>query len=166
MAELRYADGPSTEVSAVIAAPAVSVWRFVTDIALPARFSSEFQGAEWLDGATEPSLGARFVGHNRHPAVGAWDTVSTICELEPARRFGWVVGDVDDPSAQWRFQLEESGGATTLSQWMRMGPARSGINAAIDAMPDKESRILERRLSEHRSNMAATLAGIKELAEA
>jgi hypothetical protein len=49
---------------------------------------------------------------------------------------------------------------------MRMGPGRSGINPAIDAMPDKESKILHRRLGEHRSNMAATLAGIKELAEA
>jgi hypothetical protein len=166
MAELRYADGPSTEVSTVIAAPAATVWALVTDIALPAKFSSEFEGAEWLDGATGPSLGARFVGHNRHPAAGAWDTVSTICELEPARRFGWVVGDADHPSAQWRFDLAERQNTTTLTQWMRMGPARSGINVAIDAMPDKESRILERRLAEHRANMAATLAGIKDLAEA
>ena len=33
-------------------------------------------------------------------------------------------------------------------------------------MPDKEHRILRRRLAEHQANMAATLAGIKELAEA
>ena len=46
-----------------------------------------------------------------------------------------------------------------------MGPGRSGINPAIDAMPDKESKILHRRLGEHRSNMEATLAGIKALAE-
>ena len=47
-----------------------------------------------------------------------------------------------------------------------MGPARSGINAAIDAMPDKESRILHRRLAELHRNMEATLDGIKQLAEA
>ena len=46
-----------------------------------------------------------------------------------------------------------------------MGPARSGINAAIDAMPDKEDRILRRRLDEHKANMEATLEGIKQLAE-
>ena len=40
-----------------------------------------------------------------------------------------------------------------------------GINLAIDAMPDKESKILHRRLGEHRANMEATLAGIKALAE-
>jgi hypothetical protein len=33
-------------------------------------------------------------------------------------------------------------------------------------MPDKEHRILRRRLAEHHANMTATLAGIKALAEA
>jgi hypothetical protein len=48
---------------------------------------------------------------------------------------------------------------------MQMGPARSGINLAIDAMPEKESKILHRRVAEHRANMEATLAGIKQLVE-
>lgn len=33
-------------------------------------------------------------------------------------------------------------------------------------MPDKESKILHRRLAEHRTNMEATLAGVKALARA
>jgi len=33
-------------------------------------------------------------------------------------------------------------------------------------MPDKESKILRRRLAEHRANMERTLVGIKETAEA
>jgi hypothetical protein len=48
---------------------------------------------------------------------------------------------------------------------MQMGPARSGINLAIDAMPEKEDRILRRRLDEHRRNMEGNLRGIKELVE-
>ena len=36
---------------------------------------------------------------------------------------------------------------------------------AIDAMPDKESKILHRRLEEHRANMQANLEGIKSFAE-
>jgi hypothetical protein len=32
-------------------------------------------------------------------------------------------------------------------------------------MPDKEERIIERRLEEHRANMQATVDGIKALAE-
>ena len=58
---LRYADGPTTEVGRVIEATPAELWPLVSDIQLPARFSSEFRGAEWLDDATGPAVGARFV---------------------------------------------------------------------------------------------------------
>ena len=158
---MRYADGPSTEATIEIAAPPAVVWALVSDIQLPARFSSEFQGARWLDDERRT-----FAGRNHHPAIGEWETVSTVVECEPERVFAWAVSDADNPSASWRFSLASVPGGTRLTQWMRMGPARSGLNAAIDAMPDKEERIIARRLEEHRANMERTLTGIKELAEA
>lgn len=164
--ELHYADGPSAEVSIEIEAPPERVWALISDLQLPARFSSEFQGADLLGGASVPEAGARFVGRNHHPAVGTWETTSTITRFEPPRQFAYdVESDDEQPSASWRFSLEPTETGTRLTQWMRMGPGRSGINPAIDAMPEKESRILYRRLSEHRANMEATLAGIKSLAE-
>lgn len=162
---LRYVDGPSVEAETTIAATSDRVWGVVADIELPARFSSELQSASWLDGATGPHVGARFVGRNAHPAIGEWETTSTIVELEPGRVFGWVVGEPDHPAAAWRFTITPAGDGCRVTQWMRMGPAPSGINPAIDAMPDKEDKILRRRLEEHRVNMMATLAGIKALAE-
>ncbi|MGA3152720.1 MAG: SRPBCC family protein [Streptosporangiaceae bacterium] len=164
--ELRFSDCPTAESSLLIAAPPRAVWDLVCDIQLPARFSSEFQGADWLDGATGPALGARFTGRNTHPAIGSWQTTATICEFDPERTLAWSIGDPASPAARWRFALAPAGGRTMLTMWMQIGPGRSGISAAIDAMPDKESRILHRRLAEHRANMAATLAGLKELAEA
>jgi Polyketide cyclase / dehydrase and lipid transport len=166
--ELRYSDCPSAEAEVLIAAPAAVVWALVCDIQLPARFSSEFDGGEWLDGASSPAPGARFTGRNHHPAIGNWETTSTICEFQPEQVLGWAVGDPDQPSALWRFTLAAGadGTGTRLTQWMQIGPGPSGISAAIEAMPDKESRILQRRLGEHSANMAATLAGIKEVAEA
>ncbi len=100
-------------------------------------------------------LGARFTGRNRHPAIGDWETTSTIVACEPERVFEWAVSDPDNPSSSWRFELEPSGDGTRLKQWMRMGPGWSGLNVAIDARPDKEERIIERRLEEHRANMTA-----------
>ena len=164
--ELRYSDCPSAEAEVLIAAPAAVVWALVCDIQLPARFSSEFNGGEWLDGASSPAPGARFTGRNHHPAIGNWETTSTISEFQPERVLGWAVGDPDEPSALWRFTLAADADGTRLIQWMQIGPGPSGISAAIEAMPDKESRILQRRLGEHSANMAATLAGIKEVAEA
>ena len=163
--ELRYRDCPTVEATVTIAASPHEVWALVSDIQLPARFSSEFLGADWLDGVTGPAVGARFVGRNHHPAIGEWQTMSTICDFEPGSRFGCAVGDTDQPSATWRFTLDPGGAGTRLTQWMQMGPARSGINLAIDAMPEKESKILHRRLAEHRANMEATLAGIKQIVE-
>jgi hypothetical protein len=164
--ELRYADCPSTEAELLIDAPPAVVWPLVCDIQTPARFSSEFQGGEWLDGATGPALGARFRGHNFHEARGSWHTESTICEFEPERAFGWAVGDPARPAAHWRFILEPAGTGTRIRQWMQMGPGESGISELIEQMPDKEHRILRRRLAEHQANMTATLAGIKADAEA
>jgi hypothetical protein len=92
--------------------------------------------------------------------------VSTICEFEPERVFGWAVGDPAVPAARWRFSLEPAGEVTVVRQWMQMGPGESGISELIAQMPDKEHRILRRRLAEHQANMIATLAGIKERAEA
>lgn len=162
---MRYADGPTVEVEVHIDAATARVWELVSDIELPARFSSEFQGATWDDPTSGAALGSRFRGRNRHDAIGEWETVSTVVAFEPEHVFGWAVGDPDAPGASWRFELEADGDGTLLKQWMRMGPARSGLNAAIDRMPDKEERIIERRLDEHRRNMTATLEGIKALAE-
>jgi len=162
----RYADCPSTEAEILIDAPAGVVWDLVTDINLPARFSNEFQGAEWLDGATHAEVGARFCGTNQHPALGTWETVLTVVECEPNRSFVYVNGEVDEPMALWRFRLEPAGDQVRLVQFARIGPARSGLSIAIDAMPDKEQRIIARRLHEFRTNMEANLAGVKELAEA
>ena len=164
-AELRYADCPTTEAELVIDAPPAVVWPLVCDIQTPAEFSSEFQGGQWLDGVTGPVLGARFRGRNYHEARGSWETVSTICEFEPERAFGWAVGDPDAPAARWRFSLEPAGSGTRIRQWMQMGPGASGISDLIAQMPDKEHRILRRRLAEHQANMTATLAGIKSRAE-
>jgi uncharacterized protein YndB with AHSA1/START domain len=164
--ELRYADCPGAEAETMIAAAPARVWELVSDITLPARFSSELQAAEWKDQTAGPAAGARFTGRSHHPAIGSWETTCTIGPYEPERVFGWAVGDPQHPSARWCFTLAAEGNGTRLRMSMQIGPARSGISFAIDAMPDKESKILRRRLAEHHANMQATLAGIKELAEA
>ena len=97
---MRYADGPTAEVDVVVHAAADRVFELISDINLPSRFSNEFRGADWVDPG--PALGARFTGHNEHPAIGSWDTPCVVTSYEPARRFEWVVGAVDTPSAVGR----------------------------------------------------------------
>ncbi len=157
------ADQPGTCAELDVAAPVEEVWALVTDIELPARFSEEFRGASWLDDG--PAPGARFVGRNEHPAIGEWEVECFVEACQPPRAFGWANGDRAAPGARWRFDLEPTDDGTRLRFSMSMGPGPSGISMAIAAMPEKEPRILHRRVGEHHANMVRTLEGIRDLAE-
>jgi nitroreductase len=158
------ADGAGTMVEVDVAAPVAAVWELVTDISVPARFSAELLGADWQGGAG-PALGATFVGRNAHPAIGKWSVPCFVDVYDEGVAFGWCTSDRDDPGARWRFELEPLPGGVRLRHRMVIGPGRSGLNAAIESMPDKEARILARRVDEHRENMERVVDGIKALAE-
>ena len=162
----RYADKPAVEVRVWISAPPARVWELVSDIELMPALSAELQSVEWLDGASGPAAGARFTGRSKHEALGEWETTSQVVEFEPERLFGWAVGDPADPAALWRFRLEPKDAGTELSEWMQMGPGRSGLSFAIDRMPDKEQKIVFVRMREFERNITVTLEQIKTLAEA
>jgi nitroreductase len=159
--EDRLANGPGVTVEVDIGARPAEVWPVVTDIGFPAEFSSEFDGAEWLD---EPGPGARFRGHNSLPGR-EWETESHVVVWEPETRFGWNVRDVDDPGARWLFELEPLAGGTRLRFSVRLGPGPSGLRDLIRSDPEHEAEILHRRRLHHRENMARTLEGIRQRVE-
>jgi uncharacterized membrane protein len=161
----RYADTPSVEVDTWIDSPPSRVWQIVSNIELMPTMSEELQAVEWLGDATGPSVGARFVGHSRHEALGEWSTTSEVIECEPEQALAWAVEDRDNPTAIWRFRLCAKDGGTQLSEWMQMGPARSGLSFAIDRMPEKEQKIVFVRMREFEKNMMMTLEHIKQLAQ-
>jgi polyketide cyclase/dehydrase/lipid transport protein len=160
-----YADTPVVTAQIDIEAPPERVWPLVSDIFLMPGLSGELQEVAWLNGVTGPAVGCRFAGRNANAALGSWETVSTVVECDEPRCFAWVVGDPGHPSTSWRFTLRPGGAGTVLEQWMQMGPARSGLSLAIDAIPDKEAKIVFVRLRELEGAMKHNLAAIKELAE-
>lgn len=162
---MRFADAPSASVTVEIAASPEQVWAICTDLTRFGEWSPENRGGRWLDGASGPSLGARFEGIQEHPARGRWETVCTVTEFDAPRRFAWCLGEVGEPGATWSFSLAPSGSGTALTESVRMGPGPSGITDAIAAMPDKEERIIERRLAEYHTGMTAVLEGIRAAAE-
>ena len=159
------ADGPGTVVEIDIDAPIADVWALVTDIGFGARFSDEFVGARWANDATGPTLGAEFVGTSRHPAIGEWEVPCFVDRLVEHAEFGWSTSDPENPGARWCFELVPVAGAVRLRYTLKLGPGPSGITAAIERMPDKERRILHRRLEEHRANMRRVVSGMKAAAE-
>ncbi len=162
---MRLSDCPTTEVSMLVAAPAERVWALVSDIEVIAEFSLETQAVRWLDGADGPGVGRRFEGHNTHPAAGEWTTESTVVVCEPGKAFQWDVGPVESPAASWGYELTTTDSGTQVRGWGRLGPGWSNLVAAIEKWPDKEERIIARRLDEFASGIEATLTGIKAKAE-
>jgi uncharacterized protein YndB with AHSA1/START domain len=158
---MRFADRPTHEVEARMAAPPERVWPVLTDLTRFGEWSPENRGGTWVDG-DGPALGARFRGRQAHKAVGEWETTSTVTECEPPRRFTWVVGpSAEEAGASWSFELAPDGDGTRVRFRAQMGPGTSGTTAAIERMPDKEERIIERRLQEWDAGMRAVLDGIK-----
>ncbi|WP_328419796.1 SRPBCC family protein [Streptomyces sp. NBC_00443] len=162
----RYADTPTVEVRTWVDALPDRVWEIVSDVTLMPDMSDELHSVQWLDGADRAAVGARFVGRSRHDSLGEWETTSHVVECAPPHLLTWAVSDPASPSAVWRFRLEPKDGGTELAEWMQMGPGRSGLSFAIDAMPDKEQKIVFVRLREFERNMTVTLGQIKKLAEA
>ena len=160
-----YADTPTVAARIYIEAPPERVWALVSDIHLMPGLSAELQEVTWLDEVTGPAVGHRFTGRNANAALGQWETVSTVVECAAPRRFAWVVGDPGHPATTWRFTLRPDGAGTVLEQWARMGPGRSGLSVAIDAMPDKEAKIVFVRLREWEAGMKHNLDVIKDRAE-
>jgi nitroreductase len=161
---LRFEDGPGAVAEVDIAAAPATVWALVTDLNLPARFSTEFLGAEWA--GDERGVGAVFHGRNQHPARGEWTVPCTVDTYDEPRAFGWRTSDPDTPGARWRFDLEPRDGGIRLRFSYVIGPGPSGITIAMEANPGKHDRVLRRRIDEVYANMGRTVEGIKRLAEA
>ncbi|WP_106847859.1 SRPBCC family protein [Blastococcus sp. Marseille-P5729] len=163
---MKLSDAPTTEAEIEIAASAAFVWEIVADLQTPSLTSPEFKGAEWLDGATAPAVGARFVGRNSHPAIGNWETTSHVIKVDEPRELAYAVTDADEPAAVWRYVITPTDHDTVvLKQIAQIGPGRSGLSLAIDRMPEKEDRIVARRLEEHQQSIRANLEKIKQVAE-
>jgi uncharacterized protein YndB with AHSA1/START domain len=149
-------------VSTRIAASAERVWEFVGDVNLPSRFSAELVRAEWEG---EPGVGSVIRGHMNLNGR-EWDTESVVIDWRPNEGFMWSVYGPDHPVAEWGFRITPLGDDVLLVMHARLGPARSGLCAAIEAQPDKRDQIIAHRMATWRSNMLATIGGVKDLAEA
>lgn len=159
------AAGPGVTVEIDIAAPPERVWEFISDINISARFSKEFQGADWID-SDGPKEGALFQGRNRRTDVNReWETRSWVVECDAPNVFAWNVNDRDEPSAKWRFELEKIPGGTRLRQRFILGQRLSATGTAMVENPEQAEQILASRQEQHRGNMMLNLRGIKELAE-
>lgn len=113
---------PTITRSTDIAADADLVWSMVTDLPRMGSYSPENVGGRWVDGASGPALGARFVGTNRNGGKQWWTRVRVIA-CEPGRLFTF---DVRTPFgirvSRWSYQITPTDRGCRLTEhWYRVG---------------------------------------------
>lgn len=145
-------------VTVHMAAPAQQIWELVADVRNTGRFSPEVMGAEWLDGADGPTLGARFRGHVKRNEIGpVYWTTCRVTACDPGREFGFDVLIGDRAVNTWHYRFTPSGAGTDVTESFRVPvPAWTKVIAPFG--------ILRKRRNIR--DMGKTLARIKDVAEA
>ena len=145
-------------VTVFIEASPATVWALVSDVTRIGEFSPETFEAEWVDGASGPTVGAHFRGHVKRNGIGPiyWtDCKVTVCE--PERDFGFAVYANGSRVNNWRYQLTERDGGTQVTESFEL--ARSPLIRAYWALAGW------RRRGTNERGMQQTLERIKAVAE-
>ena len=104
------------EAAVVIDAPAPLVYSIVSDVTRMGDRSPECYRAEWLDGAMQAVVGARFKGYNRLGPI-KWSTTCRIDVAEAGKEFAFtVLSGKGREETRWRYVLEDVGGATRVTE--------------------------------------------------
>jgi len=114
--------GTRGEATLHVSAPPETLYELVSDVTRMGEWSPETVRCRWLDGATGPTVGARFKGTNRR-AFMRWSTKPRVVAAEPGREFAFVVNLVVFQRAmtKWRYQFEPAaGGGTDVTESFEM----------------------------------------------
>ena len=114
-----------------IDAPAEKVFELVSDPTRYGEWSPENTGAEWIDGATGPAVGASFKGSNKQ-GIMRWSTKPVVKEYEPPRVFSFAT-----PQTIWTYRVEPKGDGSTVTESAssRPGTRRASLAERRAAAP-------------------------------
>jgi uncharacterized protein YndB with AHSA1/START domain len=148
-----------TDKSIVIHASEATVYDLVADPMRMAEWSPECVRCQWIDGATQPAVGARFRGTSRN-GRRRWRTTSTIVEMRPAELFAWDVTYFGQPVARWEYRIEPHAEGVELVESVedRRGALLRAVSPYITGSRDRAKR--------NAHTMESTLQAVKAAAEA
>jgi uncharacterized protein YndB with AHSA1/START domain len=163
----------AASASIEVACPCETAWDLITDIRRIGEFSPECIGAEWLDGARGPSVGARFEGTNRVADETAgfeyiWIRPCTVTVVEPPNRFSYTVGDRYDGTAatSWDIEIETTLTGCRISQnFEHLAQGLSGVRLEADSSPDRAAEIVKARTESLTDGITQTLQAMKRVLE-
>jgi uncharacterized protein YndB with AHSA1/START domain len=147
------ADAPIDSVTVTVDAPAEVVWDMVADVTRMGEWSPECYSCHWVGRRREPVVGARFVGFNKR----GWTRWFTTNEVEAADRGRAFAFRTRETGVRWgyRFEADEAGGTTTLTETRDVSGARTwlirltspfvgGMGSHADELRDGMRKTLDR----------------------
>jgi len=149
------------EASTIVTASATRVWDLITDITRTGEWSPENTGSIWLDGATGPTVGARFKGTNRRGKT-KWASTCEVIAADPGRELAFATGGAAKPDTVWRYVLEPvSDNETRITESFELvkplGVASRFLTRVTTGVRDRRADLEE--------NVRQSLARIKEILE-
>ena len=103
------------ELSITIAAPPEDVYAFVADVTRTPELSPEILACSWLDGATGPAVGARFVATNKAGRM-RWHNRPVVLTAEPGHEFAFARTEPFGGTVEWRYRFEPDSGGTLVTE--------------------------------------------------
>lgn len=152
--------GTRGEVTVHIDALPMDVYALISNVTRMGEWSPECVDAQWVDGATEPAVGARFRGRNRH-GLARWSNKPRVTGVEPGREFSFVVGHLGRDMTRWTYRLEPSDGGTDVTESFEL----------LASLPfylrwtDRFAMGVKDRKADLEANMRETLNRLKAAAE-
>lgn len=106
------------QVTLHMAADPATIYALVADVTRTPEFSPEIVECRWLDGATGPTVGARFKARNKMPNRPAFSNKPVVTVAEPSRVFAFTRTEPFGGTVEWRYELEPDGvgGGTTVAE--------------------------------------------------
>jgi len=107
------------EVRTVVEAPPEAVWEVIADITRMPQLSPEVVESRWLDGATEATVGARFVAKSkfsRGPAIGNKPVITAV---DANRRISWSRTEPFGGTVEWTYELTPHADGTEVIESYR-----------------------------------------------
>jgi len=103
------------EASVIVAAPPADVYAVISDVTRTPELSPEILHCAWLDGATGPAVGARFVATNRAGRM-TWKNRPVVVTADPGREFAFARTEAFAGTVEWRYRLEPVAGGTRVTE--------------------------------------------------
>lgn len=103
-------------VQAEVQATPAQVWQVLTDVTRVGEWSHECRTAQWLDGADQAAVDARFRGANK-ARFACWSRPCTISVLDAERQFAYRTdGGIMRDCTGWTFTLEPTDSGCRITQ--------------------------------------------------